>query len=55
MYFQKFEIGHKFYLEPIAISLQDIYEFANKYNPLPIHVDSSFTEIGVDYLNWWKY
>lgn len=44
MYFEEFQVGQKFYLEPVTLSLEDIYEFANKYDPLPIHVNSSFAE-----------
>lgn len=46
MYFEEFEIGQKFYLEPITMTLEDIYEFAGKYDPLPIHIDSDFAEKG---------
>lgn len=46
MYLEDFRIGEKFILEPITITLEDIYEFANKYDPLPIHLDKSFAEKG---------
>lgn len=42
MYLEDFKIGQKFCLEPIIITLEDIYEFASKYDPLPIHLDSDF-------------
>jgi acyl dehydratase len=42
MYFEDFNIGQKFVLEPITFTLEDIREFAGKYDPLPIHVDLDF-------------
>ena len=42
MYFEEFEIGQKFILEPVKLTLEEIYEFASKYDPLPIHLDSDY-------------
>jgi acyl dehydratase len=47
MYFEDFEVGQIFNLEPITMTLEDIYEFAKKYDPLPIHIDPDFAEDGV--------
>lgn len=42
MYFEDFQIGQRFKYEPIKITASDIYEFAAKYDPLPIHTDKDF-------------
>lgn len=47
MYFEEFEIGQKFNLEPVIMTLEDIDEFAKKYDPLPIHINPEFAENGV--------
>lgn len=44
MYFEEFEIGQKFYLEPITLSLEEINEFVSKYDSLPLHLDSHFAQ-----------
>lgn len=44
MYLEDFKVGQKFCLEPITMTLEDIYEFASKYDPLPIHLDPDFAE-----------
>lgn len=44
MYFEDFKIGQKVQIEPITITLEDIYEFANKFDPLPIHNDPQFAK-----------
>ena len=47
MYFEDFIVGQRFQIEPITITLEDIYEFANKYDPLPIHTDPKFAESSI--------
>lgn len=42
MYYEEFEIGQRFYCEPIIITAEDITQFAEKYDPLPIHIDQEF-------------
>lgn len=44
MYFEEFKIGQKFILEPVTLTLEDIYEFASKYDSLAIHLDPDFAE-----------
>ena len=44
MYFEEFQIGQKFYLEPIMVSLEEINEFAAKYDSLPLHLDENFAQ-----------
>ncbi|MBS4539391.1 hypothetical protein GOQ27_13020 [Clostridium sp. D2Q-11] len=41
MYLDEFYINQKFYLEPIKLSLEEIKEFAIKYDPLPLHLDEN--------------
>ncbi|MGO4886305.1 MaoC/PaaZ C-terminal domain-containing protein [Anaerobacillus sp. MEB173] len=42
MYINELEIGQKFVLEPVTISEEEIYRFAEKYDPQPIHIDKEF-------------
>lgn len=44
MYFEDFELGQRFYCEPILITAEDIIRFAEKYDPLPIHLDNEFAQ-----------
>ncbi|MDF2524056.1 MAG: acyl dehydratase [Clostridiales bacterium] len=44
MYFEELKIGQQFQIKPVTITLEDIYEFANKYDPLPIHTDPKFAQ-----------
>ncbi|MGI6686340.1 MAG: MaoC/PaaZ C-terminal domain-containing protein [Bacillota bacterium] len=44
MYFEDFTVGQKFYLEPVTITEEEIFEFAGKYDPLPIHVNPEFAK-----------
>lgn len=44
MYFEDFEIGQKFYLEPITLTLSQIKEFAEKYDCLPLHLDLNYAQ-----------
>jgi acyl dehydratase len=39
MYFEDYFIGQKFYPEPVTITGEDITEFAQKYDSLPLHLD----------------
>lgn len=47
MYFEEFKIGQKFNTEPITILLEDIKEFATKFDPLPIHLDEDYAKISM--------
>lgn len=44
MYFEEFEVGQKYQLEPVTLTLEGIKKFASKYDPLPIHIDSNFAQ-----------
>ncbi|MFT9846827.1 MaoC/PaaZ C-terminal domain-containing protein [Aneurinibacillus sp. REN35] len=46
MYFEQFEIGQRFTLDAVLITAEEIDEFARKYDPQPIHIDSEFAENG---------
>lgn len=39
MYFEDFQVGQRFKYEPVTITEADIYEFAAKYDPLPMHTN----------------
>ncbi|MCF8566463.1 MaoC family dehydratase N-terminal domain-containing protein [Alicyclobacillus tolerans] len=47
MYFEEFELGQKFELPEITLTAQEIREFAEKYDPQPIHIDALFAEQGL--------
>lgn len=44
MYFEEFELGQRFQCQSIKVSQEEMIEFATKYDPHPIHVDSEFSE-----------
>ncbi|MFA5527558.1 MAG: MaoC/PaaZ C-terminal domain-containing protein [Peptostreptococcales bacterium] len=44
MYFEEFEIGQKFDLNPVSVSLEEIEEFASKYDTLYLHLDKEAAE-----------
>lgn len=44
MYFEDFIIGQRFYTKPYTVTLEEIEEFAAKYDPLSIHLDESFAK-----------
>ncbi len=44
MYFEDFKIGQIFHLDPITLPLEEIKEFAEKYDPLPIHLDINYAQ-----------
>lgn len=39
MYFEEYEINQSFKINPVAITQEEIIEFAEKYDPRPIHID----------------
>lgn len=47
MYFEEFEAGQQFVLEPITLSAQEIHDFAEKFDPQPIHIDEEFARAGI--------
>ncbi|KLU59590.1 bifunctional aldehyde dehydrogenase/enoyl-CoA hydratase [Peptococcaceae bacterium CEB3] len=44
MYFEDFYIGQRFLTDPVIITEEEIYEFAKKYDPQPIHIDPDYAE-----------
>ncbi|BCJ85033.1 MaoC/PaaZ C-terminal domain-containing protein [Effusibacillus dendaii] len=44
MYFEEFEVGQKFQLKTITLTEKEIYEFAEKFDPQPIHIDEEFSK-----------
>ena len=47
MYFEEFAVGDRFALEPITLTEEEIYAFAEKYDPQPIHIDPQFAAQGL--------
>ena len=46
MYFEEIREGQQYRLEPITVTLQDILEFAKRYDPQRIHTDEKFATTG---------
>lgn len=46
MFFDEFSIGQKFEVNSVTLSLEEIEEFARRYDPQPIHIDHEFAEQG---------
>ncbi len=46
MYFAEFYQGQEFYLEPFVITLEEIQDFAHRYDPQPIHIDLEYAAEG---------
>jgi acyl dehydratase len=44
MYFEEFEVGQHFELEPITLTEKEIFDFAEKFDPQPIHIDEEFSK-----------
>lgn len=44
MYYEEFYLGQKFNTVPIKITLEDIEEFALRFDPLPIHIDETYAK-----------
>jgi acyl dehydratase len=44
LYFEEFQVGDLFSLDPVTLTEEEIYEFAEKFDPQPIHVDTQFAE-----------
>lgn len=47
MYFEEFAVGDRFAIEPITLTEEEIYAFAEQYDPQPIHIDPQFAEQGL--------
>lgn len=46
MYFEEFSAGQRFKLAPVTMTADEIHQFAERYDPQPIHVDPAFAEQG---------
>ena len=46
MYFEEFYPGQEFSLEPFVMTLEEIQDFARKYDPQPIHIDLDYAAEG---------
>ena len=44
MYFEEFELGSKFQLEPAIIDKKDMIDFAEKYDNIPLHTDEEYAK-----------
>lgn len=44
MFYDDFTVEEKFYLEPVTVTEKEIFEFAGKYDPLPIHTNPGFAK-----------
>ena len=44
MYFEEFILGSKTQIEPAIINKADMLEFANKYDPIPLHTDEEYAK-----------
>ena len=44
MYFEEFVPGSKTQIEPATITKKDMVDFANKYDPIPIHTDEEYAK-----------
>ena len=44
MYFEEFLLGSEFQIEPANISKTDMVDFANKYDPIPLHTDEEYAK-----------
>ena len=42
MYFEDFTVGTKTNIESVVIKKEDMVDFANKYDPIPIHTDEEY-------------
>lgn len=46
MYYEDFEVGQKFFIDPITFTEEEIIRFAEENDPLPIHTDPEFAQNG---------
>ena len=44
MYFEEFLLGSKIKLEPAVINKNDMIDFANKYDNIPLHTDEEYAK-----------
>ena len=44
MYFEEFEIGSKTQIESAVINKDDMIDFANKYDPIPLHTNEEYAK-----------
>lgn len=44
MKFSEYTIGQQFTCPPVSVTLQEIKDYALKYDPLPIHLDDEFVK-----------
>lgn len=44
MYFEEFFVGQRFELNPVTLTNDDIYDFASRFDPQPIHIDQEYSE-----------
>ncbi|WP_186577880.1 MaoC/PaaZ C-terminal domain-containing protein [Aquibacillus kalidii] len=47
MYWEEFKIGQTYQVEPVTLSEEEIIDFAGKYDPQRIHIDSDFAKQGM--------
>ena len=44
MYFEEFVLGSKTKVEPATINKEDMVDFANKYDPIPLHTNEEYAK-----------
>lgn len=42
MYFEEFEVGQEYHLNPVHITKEEMLSFAEQYDPLPLHRDEEY-------------
>ena len=44
MYYEDFHIGQKWSIDSFSITEDQVFDFASKYDPLPIHLDEKYAK-----------
>jgi acyl dehydratase len=44
MYFEDFSVGQQWPIDTFSITKEQIFDFASKYDPLPIHLDEEYAK-----------
>ncbi len=47
MYFEEFVLGSKTEIEPATIHKDDMIDFANKYDNIPLHTDEEYAKLSI--------
>lgn len=44
MYLEEIKIGTRYELEPVIMDKEDMFAFARRYDPIPLHLDESYAQ-----------